>query len=177
MAVRPKGTRRRLASRPARAAADLAQFMADTAGRGNWGHPGLARVLRGVTAQAASWKPAPDAHSIWEEVNHIAYWSEDVLERLEQRGRRRRQAWPEGTGDDAAWRRTVARVHHLHRALRDRLAAQPPAALGRIAQGSRRYTNAQLALGCASHIAYHAGRIALLRRLYRHARQPVPETV
>lgn len=157
-------------------AASLATFTRDTAARGNWGHPGLTRILRGVDAGEAAWKPASDAHSVWEEVNHIIHWSEDVLERLEGRGAPRKQAWPPGEGTPEDWLRAMRRAARLHAALVRRIAAASPAAMGRKALRSR-YTTAQLVLGCASHIAYHTGRIALLRRLYRDARQPAAPAV
>lgn len=154
-----------------RPAEDLAAFTKDTAGRGNWGHPGLAKILKGVGVEEALWKPTAEAHSIWEEVNHIIYWSEDVLERLEGRGAPRKQAWPPGEGGPEDWRRAMRRAARLHAALVRRIAATDPAAMGKKALRSR-YTTAQLILGCASHIAYHTGRIALLRRLHRDAGQP-----
>jgi uncharacterized damage-inducible protein DinB len=155
---------------PRGAAVDLAAFLRDTSGRGNWGHRGLARLLRGVSLEEATWTPGPAAHSIWEEVNHVIYWSEDVLERLEGRAVARRQAWPAGAGGADGWRRTVARAARLHAALARRIGALTPAALARIAMRTRNRSNAQLVLGGTAHIAYHAGRIALLRRLYAHAR-------
>ena len=47
-----------------RLAGALATFTEDTAGRRNWGHSGLSQMLSGVSVEAATWKPAPDAHSI-----------------------------------------------------------------------------------------------------------------
>jgi hypothetical protein len=153
------------------AAADLAAFLRDTAGRGNWGHTGLARLLRGVSLEEASWAPGPAAHSIWEEVNHVIYWSEDVLDRLDGRAVARRQAWPAGEGGADGWRRTVARAARLHAALVRRVGGLTPAALARTAMRTRNRSNTHLILGGAAHVAYHAGRIALLRRLYAHARE------
>lgn len=153
--------------------AELAAFARDTISSRNWGHTGLARILKGVTLEEARWKPTPDAHSIWDEVNHIAYWSEDVLEQLEGRGRPRPQAWPPGEGAPDAWQRAVARARRLHAALIRRIGTATPAVLAMKSQKSR-YSNAQLILGGVAHISYHTGRIALLRRLYQHARPRLP---
>ncbi len=147
----------------------LAVFTRDTAaGRSNWGHPGLAKLLKGISVQEASWTPGGEAHSIWEEVNHIIHWSRFTLDHLEGRGKPTRQAWPAGEGGEENWRRAVALAVRLHSALvkrvnglnRKTLSTQLP---------RTRYTHDQLILGNAAHISYHAGRIALLRRLYRHA--------
>lgn len=149
-------------------ARDLAVFMKATAGRTNWGHPGLAKMLRGVTAREAIWKPLPGAHSIWEEVNHIAYWSRYVLDRLGGRSKSTPQAWPAGTGSQRAWRRAVTGVVGLHATLVRRVAALDDAQL---AERARKYTTAQLVLGNVAHMSYHIGQIAVLRRLYRHAQR------
>jgi uncharacterized damage-inducible protein DinB len=158
-------------------ASDLATFARETGGRhSNWGHPGLARLLAGVPAEEAASKPGPDLHSIWEEVNHIVHWSEDVLERLEGRGTRRPQAWPPGEGGETEWKQALARAARLHNAIVRRVGAMSPAALAARAPRSRR-SHAQLILGWVAHVSYHAGRIALLRRLYQHARRPAPPAV
>jgi hypothetical protein len=136
----------------------------------------MAAVLRGVSVEEAAWRPSPDAHSIWEEVNHITYWAEDVLMQLEHRGVPRPQAWPAASGGAAEWKRAISRARRLHGALVRRIAAMSPAALSRKSQKTR-YSNAQLILGGIAHTAYHTGRIALLKRLYHDAHRPAPPAV
>jgi hypothetical protein len=126
----------------------------------------LTRLLRDVTVEEARWKPGPDAHSVWEEVNHIAYWSEDVLEQLDRRGKPRPQAWPPGEGGPDNWRRAVERTKRLHARLVRRIAALRAGEMATKSQKTR-YSNVQLILGGIAHISYHAGRIALLKRLHR----------
>jgi hypothetical protein len=150
-------------------AGDLALFARDTHSGRNWGHAGLSRILKDVTFEEARWKP--DAHSIWEEVNHIAYWSEDVLEQLERRGRPRPQAWPPGEGGPDEWRRAVGSARRLHVRLVRRIEAMRPAELVRKSQKTR-YSNTQLILGGVAHISHHTGRIALLKRLHRAQAAP-----
>jgi DinB superfamily len=149
-------------------AGELAEFTRQTAAGRNWGHSGLTRVLRGVTLDEAAWTPWPEVHSIWEELNHIFYWSEDILHTLEGRGVSRPQAWPAGGDSPDDWRRAIARVKRLHATLVRRVAAAGPAELVRTAPRSR-LSHAQRILGGVSHIAYHTGRIALLRRMYAQA--------
>jgi hypothetical protein len=62
-------------------------------------------------------------------------------------------------------------VKRLHASLVRRIAATGPAELARTAPRSR-LSHAQRVLGGISHIAYHTGRIALLRRMYTHEHQP-----
>jgi len=148
----------------------VAVFMKDTAGRGNWGNPGLAKILKGVSVQEATWRPAPTIHSIWEEVNHIAYWSRFTLDYVKGRAKPTKQAWPAGRGGVAGWRRANQEVSRLHAELTRRIPSLDDLALAARAKPTR-YNTAQLLLGCASHIAYHVGQIALQRKLYRHARR------
>lgn len=156
-----------------RLAAPLAVFTKDTAGRGNWGNPGLVKILKGVSVREAAWTPAPGTHSIWDEVNHIAYWSRFTLDYLKGRAKWIKQAWPAGRGGAAGWRRTVTRTSRLHSALTRRIVLLDDTALAARFGLTRRtrYTVDQLILGCASHIAYHVGQIAVLRKLYRHAQR------
>ncbi|MDI6772077.1 MAG: DinB family protein [bacterium] len=182
-AVRGRAARQRAAGvadrgsgRTGGLAAELAEFAKQTAGARNWGHPGMAAVLKGISVDEAARKPAPDAHSIWEEVNHIIYWAEDVLMQLENRGVPRPQAWPAAEGGAAQWKRDVTRAARVHAALVRRVAAMSPTALNRKSQKTR-YSNAQLILGGISHTAYHTGRIAMLKRVYQRVHQPAGPTV
>ena len=150
----------------------LAVFVQDTAGRRNWGTIGLAEILKKVRVDEAQWKPAPDTHSIWEEVHHINHWSRFVLDRLEARGKPTKQAWPAAHGGAAGWRLALAGTAALHATLVRRVASLDQDALT-AKHAASRYAMAQLILGCVSHIAYHVGQITLLRRLYRHAGRPV----
>ncbi|MGQ0549699.1 MAG: DinB family protein [Armatimonadota bacterium] len=163
---------RRMASRRSSStlADSLAIFARDTAGRGNWGNPGLSRILKGVKVDEATWKLTPGDHSIWEEVNHIAYWSRFTLDYLKGRGKPTKQAWPAGKGGATGWRRDIGEASRLHDELVRRIAALDDAALAARARPTP-YATAQLLLGCASHIAYHVGQIAVIRKLYRHARR------
>lgn len=151
----------------------IAVFTKDTAGRGNWGNPGLNAILKGVGVGEAAWTPAPSAHSIWEEVNHIVYWSRFTLDYLGGRATWIKQAWPAGRGGVGEWRRAIEEASRLHAALIRRVASLDDATLASRFGVRRptRYTTAQLLLGCASHIAYHVGQIAVTRKLYKHARR------
>ena len=173
---RAQGVAARGTGRSGGAAADLAEFAKQTAAGRNWGHPGMTTILKGVTVDEALWKPAAESHSIWEEVNHIVYWAEDVLMQLERRGVPRPQAWPAAGGGADEWKQAIARAARVHAALVRRITSMSPALLRAKSQKTR-YSNAQLILGGVSHTAYHTGQIALLRRLYRHAHEPAAPTV
>jgi hypothetical protein len=165
--ARPRAPRSTRFGAPAgRSGIDLAIFARETSSGRNWGHTGLAQILKGIGVDEAMWRPTPQTFSIWEEVNHSHYWSEDVLMQLEGRGVPRPQAWPAAAGGADAWRRDLARAKRVHAALTRRIATLTPSMLAAKSQKTR-FSNAQLILGGIAHIAYHTGRIALLRKMYR----------
>ena len=49
-----------------------------------WHGPPLRKVLDGVTAEAASARPIPGGHSIWEIVVHLSAWDDVVARRIEE---------------------------------------------------------------------------------------------
>lgn len=139
----------------------------------SWHGPNLRGSLRGVRAGAASWRPAPGRHNIWELVVHAAYWKYAVRRRLmgEKRG-----AFPlAGTnffarpadGTERAWREDLALLDREHRALRAALLALPSRSV--TGRGRRALLVRWLARGIAAHDLYHAGQIQLLKRLRKAA--------
>src|ERR1041384_3833518 len=55
----------------------------DTAyNQASWHGPNLRGSLRGVSLEAASWRPQPPAHNVWELLVHAAYWKYVVWRRL-----------------------------------------------------------------------------------------------
>lgn len=146
---------------------DLLLHQLDTAyDRKAWHGPTLKGVLRGVDDELASWRPAPERHTIWELAVHCAYWKYTVRRRIagERRGAFPLDGsnWfprPDGT---ARWTDERTLLDDTHRALRKAVAALAPADLGR---ASGRYTLAKLIAGIAAHDLYHAGQIQLMKRL------------
>ena len=139
----------------------------------SWHGPVLRGSLRGVPAEQAAWRPAPDRHNIWELAVHAAYWKYSVLRRL-RRGEEIRFAlkgsnWfprPEGDASERAWKADLQLLGEVHRDLRQAVAALSDAHLDAIPEGSKT-TTIDLILGIARHDIYHAGQIQLLKRLYQ----------
>jgi uncharacterized damage-inducible protein DinB len=133
--------------------------------RKTWHGPNLWQSLKGVTAQQAAWRPAPDRHNIWEEALHAAYWKYAVRRRLE--GGKRGSFTLEGSNffarpepeklTAAAWKSDKAILQTEHTALR---ASIKNALRKSITPKTRR-----MLWGVALHDVYHAGQIRLLRRL------------
>ena len=88
-----------------------------------WHGPTLKGVLRGVDGQFASWRPAPERHTIWELTVHCAYWKYTVRRRLldEKRGAfpLKGSNWFTRPDDgDANWKADLKLLTDTHRSLR-----------------------------------------------------------
>lgn len=146
---------------------EILRFLEDTAGRRNWAHKGLDVATRHLDVQEARWNP-PGAHSVWEQINHIAYWKRWILRRIQGKRPASRQAWPPAGTTAAELRKARNDLAALHHQLRAAVMAFDPDGL----HGPRgaRFTPAQLLLGEAAHESYHIGQIFLTRKLYRRRR-------
>lgn len=145
---------------------EILQLLDDTMGRRNWAHSGLSLALKGLRLEEALWKPAA-GHSVWEQINHIAYWKRYIVRRVQGTSSSTNQAWPAAGRSAEELRRAIAELAALHDDLRmavKRLSA------GELTRKRRRYSHAQLLLGAAAHDSYHIGQIFQTRKLYRQRR-------
>jgi uncharacterized damage-inducible protein DinB len=133
-----------------------------------WHGPALDQVLEGVTAKQAAAHPMADAHSMWELVLHVAAWAEIARARL--RGERiadppHEEDWPPvGPTDDSAWTAALARMRDAYRALAHDARHLDDASLHEKMAGLE-YSQWVLLHGVVEHGIYHAGQIALLKKL------------
>jgi len=144
---------------------EILRALNDTFARRNWGHRGFLTATRRLSVDEASWRPADGAHTIWQQINHVAYWKRFVLDRLRGRRVRAAQAWPAGGRTVADLRRTLAGCAALHRALRGVVARLAPETLATRRGGQ--HSHAGLLLGALAHESYHIGQIMQLRKRYR----------
>ena len=136
-----------------------------------WHGPSLKELLEGVTAQQAAKTPSPGMHSIWQLALHIAAWEEIVLRRL--RGEvftaklDSTEDWPSvPKADDAAWQQAKDRLRKTGQELAGAIPASSEATLLETAAGQK-YSNYVMLHGCVQHAAYHAGQMALVKKLLR----------
>jgi hypothetical protein len=149
---------------------DLLELLAQAWGPRSWHGTGLAGALRGVTAEAALWRPGRGRHSIWELTLHLAYWKYAVVRRLIGAPKggfpRAGSDWIAVTDPtDAGWRADVRLLHEQHKALVAAVESFPGSRLDRKVKS--RWTNRQHILGVAAHDLYHTGQIQLLKKLAR----------
>ena len=143
--------------------------------RKSWHGTNLRGSLRGVTAEEAAWRPAPDRHNIWEEAVHAAYWKYSVARRLSggARGSFPLQGsdwFPRPFDPDSpserAWKEDLELLGRMHRELREAVEALPDEALDQVPPGSKTRLDDMIS-GVAFHDIYHAGQIQILKRLMR----------
>lgn len=134
-----------------------------------WHGPALAEILSGVTAQAAARRPFPGAHTIWEIVLHIAAWESAVTRRLqgdEIPALPPEQDWPAvREASDAGWRRALDTLAEAQRKLEADIAGLEDARLKEKVLGDRPYSIYTMLHGVVQHNLYHAGQIALLKKV------------
>jgi uncharacterized damage-inducible protein DinB len=132
-----------------------------------WHGPALLELLEDVDAATAAANPAANVHSIWELVLHIAVWDDAALRRLDGK------KWqPTGLKNfppvtkptDAAWRKAVAATKRTHDTLVETVERLSDARLGDRVPG-KRYDFYHMLHGIAQHELYHAGQVAILKKM------------
>jgi len=150
-----------------------------------WHGDSLTELLAGVTPEQAHAHPVPNGHSIWELVLHIQVWTqagrdavkgvtlpeslppeEDWPKPLELHGGKDKSA------DEKLWSEAVQRLFRTSQLLREDLETFSDDKLDNIVPG-RKYNYYFLFHGIVQHSLYHAGQMALLKKLPRPSYPPL----
>ncbi|MEO6238886.1 MAG: DinB family protein [Vicinamibacterales bacterium] len=139
-----------------------------------WHGSPVKEILKGVTAKAAAAAPPNGAHSIWAIVLHMTGWRNEVAERAvgKPAGEPAMSDWP-GVGDPtpARWTQALAALDAAHIRLVQVVAARSDDRLLAPTNDSRSgplgtgVTCYELLHGIVQHDAYHAGQIAILKKI------------
>jgi len=135
-----------------------------------WHGDSVFEILAGVTAAQAAARPIKSAHTIWELVLHVAAWDGAVLRRMGGVAVTLTDAenFPAvKDASDAAWREALAQVRRIHEDLVKTVAALPDSRLDEVVPGKEgaHYTFYYMLHGVVQHELYHAGQIALLKKM------------
>ncbi|MFY9674203.1 MAG: DinB family protein [Terriglobales bacterium] len=137
---------------------------------GAWHGDSLFEILTGVTSAQAAARPIKNAHTIWELVLHIAAWDAAVHRRMTGVAVQLSDAenFPPVTDtSDAAWGKTLEEVRREHDELIAAVTHFPEANLMKPVPGKSgaHYNYSYMLDGLAQHELYHAGQIALLKKM------------
>src|ERR1700681_3447216 len=135
-----------------------------------WHGDSLFEILNGVAAGQAAARPIAGAHTIWELVLHIAAWDGAVLRRLGGVAVELSdtQNFPPVTdASETAWRKALAEVRRVHEELIEAVSVLPDSQLNEKVPGKEgaHYTFYYMLHGVVQHELYHAGQIALLKKM------------
>ncbi len=131
-----------------------------------WHGPSLGGLLEGVSAKEAAWHPSKGAHSIRDLVLHLTTWTDAARRRLlgEAFEPDAEADWPFADDGKDAWEGTRERLRSGARLLIETVRGFPAARLDETLTGFT-YGARDLILGTLQHTAYHAGQIALMRKM------------
>jgi len=135
-----------------------------------WHGDSLFEILQGVTAARAAARPIGGGHTIWELVLHVAAWDGAVLRRLGGAAVElsdEENYPPVRDTSEGAWRAALARVRRGHEELVAAVASLPDSRLADMVPGKEgaHYTFYYMLHGVVQHELYHAGQIALLKKI------------
>jgi hypothetical protein len=131
-----------------------------------WHGPSWGEVLEGVTREAATHRPIPDAHTIAEIVMHAAAWHDIVRQRLEGQSPEVTDStnWPPAAfTDETQWSAAVERLFTTGAALEKTIEDFPEKRLHE-KRPSVDGTWYELIIGGLQHVLYHAGQVGVLRK-------------
>jgi uncharacterized damage-inducible protein DinB len=135
-----------------------------------WHGDSLFEILNVVTAGQAAARPIAGAHTIWELVLHIAAWDGAVQRRMggvEVTLSDTENFPPVKDASETAWRKALAQVRRVHEELIEAVSVLPDSRLDEVVPGKEgaHYSFYYMLHGVVQHELYHAGQIALLKKM------------
>jgi DinB superfamily len=149
----------------------IAYQLASTINGEAWYGDSLRQILADMTAEQAQTHPIPNAHSIWELLCHIEAWVKFALGAVDGAPIPPWPAmpveldWPPVTDtSEAAWQQTVDSFFSHHLRLVEMIKGFSDERLEAPVPG-RTYNFYRLFQSATQHAVYHAGQIALLKKI------------
>ncbi|WP_148631119.1 DinB family protein [Bacillus sp. E214] len=129
------------------------------------------QALHGVTAAEAAWRSSENSNSIWQIVNHLIFWNEDVIHRIKgtenpHKPENNEETFgnPGNPEDEIRWIQTVQRLNEVMNKLKTVIADLEDEKLKTL-YAANRYSIERLLSNIMMHDSYHIGQIVLLRKL------------
>lgn len=143
---------------------------------GAWHGPSVLELLADVGPEQAQARPISGGHTIWELVLHLGGAYRLVLRRLDRDDSPLTpdEDWPAISEPTAAsWQAIIAELQSLNERIRRAVAAFEPERLDQPLVANPPYSAYTQFIGLTQHDLYHAGQIALLKRLLND-KNPAP---
>jgi hypothetical protein len=148
----------------------IADQLASAISEEAWYGDSVRKILDGVTAQEAQDHPIANAHSIWELVVHVEAWCKFAVGAIQGTPIPPWPAmpieldWPLVEEGEKAWNTTVSSFFDNHRKLVSAIRSCHDEKLSSVVPG-RTYNFYRLFQSATQHAIYHAGQIALLKKM------------
>ena len=136
---------------------------------GAWHGPSVMETLNGVSSEKAISKPIAGAHCIWEIVLHISAWQDAVKRRL--------QGDPANLTDEEDWQPLIdvsedawqKDITQLKKSMDNLIAIVEEFDQSKLIEkaAGQNYSNYFMLHGLVQHDIYHAGQIALLKKILK----------
>ncbi|MEL3974426.1 DinB family protein [Rossellomorea oryzaecorticis] len=129
------------------------------------------QALHGCTTAEAAWTSSGNSNSVWQIVNHLIFWNEDVIHRikgtenpLKAEDNEETFGNPGDPEDEMGWVQTVERLNEVMNTLKTVIADLDDEKL-KAPYAADRYSIERLLSQIMLHDTYHLGQIVLLRKL------------
>ena len=133
-----------------------------------WIDVSIAGTLTKITAEEAAAKVLPGRNSIWEIVNHLVCWRENVLQRVNGEvlpPPENNYFMPVADVSELAWKNTLKRFEASQQQWISFLENFNEKDF-EIVYLKKKFTYYEQMLGILQHDAYHLGQIALIKKLF-----------
>jgi len=135
-----------------------------------WHGDSLLEILRDVDAKTAAARPIKNAHTVWELVLHISAWDDAVLRRTGGTAvslKDEENFPPVKDTSDGAWHGAVEAIKKTHDRLVKAVAGFADSRLSEQVPGKKEsyYNYFYMFSGIVQHELYHAGQIAILKKM------------
>jgi uncharacterized damage-inducible protein DinB len=133
-----------------------------------WHGPAVRELMKGISAQQAAAKPVPAGHNIWEIVLHMTAWQDVARRRLAREvviDLPAHSDWSSVTNtSETAWQQAVEHLFQSKQQLHRVISQLDDERLNDPVPG-KDYSVYVLLHGVIQHNLYHAGQIAVLKKL------------
>lgn len=127
-------------------------------------------ALEGITSVEAAWS-YNQSNTIWQIVNHLIFWNNDVIHRLKgtvnpKQANNNEDTFgePGSPEDEIGWEQTLSELHGVMQGLRDVIASLDDGTLD-LPYRENSASTRRLLSNIMMHDTYHIGQVVLMRKL------------